>query len=146
MTSLLKPINSLQDAFREAKANGFSVTVIRNGQIKLNVDQTLEEVEEEITEIGSKFYHDKIMHERSVDINTLMKGVDAAEKSTKKGSINTLMKGVAAAEKSTKRYWLALQCSFGRDCEKCFLFILFMNDLFFSFFSQQTVNKTTQED
>ncbi|XP_074565900.1 uncharacterized protein LOC141822353 isoform X2 [Curcuma longa] len=92
-----------KDAFREAKANGFSVTVIRNGQIKLNVDQTLEEVEEEITEIGSKFYHDKIMHERSVDINTLMKGVDAAEKSTKKGSINTLMKGVAAAEKSTKR-------------------------------------------
>ncbi|KAG6477100.1 uncharacterized protein LOC122022437 isoform X2 [Zingiber officinale] len=92
-----------KDAFREAKANGFSVTVIRNGQIKLNVDQTLEEVEEEITEIGSKFYHDKIMHERSVDVNTLMKGVAAAEKSTKKGSINTLTKGIAAAEKSTKR-------------------------------------------
>ncbi|XP_042431888.1 uncharacterized protein LOC122018588 isoform X3 [Zingiber officinale] len=91
-----------KDAFREAKANGFSVTVIRNGQIKLNVDQTLEEVEEEITEIGSKFYHDKIMHERSVDVNTLMKGVAAAEKSTKKRSINTLTKGVAAAEKSTK--------------------------------------------
>ncbi|XP_042436375.1 uncharacterized protein LOC122022437 isoform X3 [Zingiber officinale] len=91
-----------KDAFREAKANGFSVTVIRNGQIKLNVDQTLEEVEEEITEIGSKFYHDKIMHERSVDVNTLMKGVAAAEKSTKKGSINTLTKGIAAAEKSTK--------------------------------------------
>lgn len=91
-----------KDAFREVKANGFSVTAIRKGQIKLNVDQTLEEVEEELTEIGSKFYHDKIMHERSVDINTLMKGIAAAERSTKKGNINTLMKGVAAAEKSTK--------------------------------------------
>lgn len=130
----MKPINSLQDAFREVKANGFSVTAIRKGQIKLNVDQTLEEVEEELTEIGSKFYHDKIMHERSVDINTLMKGIAAAERSTKKGNINTLMKGVAAAEKSTKRYslpqfmltlslnivtaikyWLALQWSFGGD-------------------------------
>ncbi|XP_010915948.1 uncharacterized protein [Elaeis guineensis] len=73
-----------KDAFREAKANGFSVTVIRKGEVKLNVDQTLEEVEEEITEIGSKIYHDKIMHERSVDIRTLMRGVITAERSTKR--------------------------------------------------------------
>lgn len=39
------------------------------------MDQTLEEVEEQITEIGSKIYHDKIMKERSVDISSLMKGV-----------------------------------------------------------------------
>ena len=39
------------------------------------MDQTLEEVEEEITEIGSKMYHDKIMKGRSVDISSLMEGV-----------------------------------------------------------------------
>ncbi|XP_030541046.1 uncharacterized protein LOC115748635 [Rhodamnia argentea] len=64
-----------KDAFREAKANGFGVTVIRKGEVQLNVDQLLEEVEEQITEIGSKIYHDKIMQERSVDIGALMKGV-----------------------------------------------------------------------
>ncbi|CAI9764146.1 unnamed protein product [Fraxinus pennsylvanica] len=41
-----------KDAFREAKVNGFSVTVIGKGQLQLNVDQTLEEVEELIVEIG----------------------------------------------------------------------------------------------
>ncbi|KAL0547748.1 hypothetical protein IC582_012173 [Cucumis melo] len=64
-----------KDAFREAKANGFGVTVIRKGELQLNVDQTLEEVEEQITEIGSKMYQDKIMKDRSVDISSLMKGV-----------------------------------------------------------------------
>ncbi|KAM7260952.1 hypothetical protein ACFE04_026427 [Oxalis oulophora] len=64
-----------KDAFREAKANGFGVSVIRKGELQLNVDQTLEEVEEQIEEIGSKIYHDKIMGERSVDISTMMKGV-----------------------------------------------------------------------
>ena len=78
--------NTLQDAFREAKANGFYVTVIRTGLVKLNVDQTLEEVEEEITELGSKMYHDKIMSDRSFDVNTLMKGVIAADKSTNRYS------------------------------------------------------------
>lgn len=83
---------SPKDAFREAKANGFSVTVIRKGEIKLNVDQTLEEVEEEITEIGSKIYHDKIMGERAVDIRALMKGVMTADKSGKRTSKRMLMK------------------------------------------------------
>ncbi|XP_031263108.1 uncharacterized protein LOC116121292 [Pistacia vera] len=64
-----------KDAFREAKVNGFSVTVIRRGELQLNIDQALEEVEEQITEIGSKIYHDKIMGERSVDVSSLMKGV-----------------------------------------------------------------------
>lgn len=73
-----------QDAFREAKANGFSVTVIRKGELQLNVDQTLEEVEEQITEIGSKIYHDKIMQEQSVDISALMKGVFGARKPTQR--------------------------------------------------------------
>eukprot|EP00268_Persea_americana_P064491 TRINITY_DN8495_c0_g1_i1.p1 TRINITY_DN8495_c0_g1~~TRINITY_DN8495_c0_g1_i1.p1 ORF type:complete len:1230 (-),score=298.63 TRINITY_DN8495_c0_g1_i1:2365-5892(-) len=75
-----------KDTFREAKGNGFSVTVIRKGEIQLNVDQTLEEVENEITEIGSKMYHDKIMRERSVDMSGLMKGVFGAGKTTKRRS------------------------------------------------------------
>lgn len=41
----------------------------------MNIDEPLEEVEEEICEIGSKMYHDKIMGDRSVDISSLMKGV-----------------------------------------------------------------------
>ncbi|XP_071932763.1 uncharacterized protein [Coffea arabica] len=69
-----------KDAFREAKSNGFGVSVIRKGEVQLNVDQSLEEVEELIAEIGSKIYHDKIMRERSVDINGLMKGVFGVRK------------------------------------------------------------------
>ncbi|XP_061997177.1 uncharacterized protein LOC133714911 [Rosa rugosa] len=64
-----------KDVFRDAKANGFGVTVIRKGELQLHVDQTLEEVEEQITEIGGKIYHDKIMQERSMDVSSLMKGV-----------------------------------------------------------------------
>jgi hypothetical protein len=35
-------------------------------------------VEEQISEIGSKIYQDKIMKERSVDISSMMKGVFGA--------------------------------------------------------------------
>uniref|UniRef100_A0A803KZN8 Embryo defective 1703 n=1 Tax=Chenopodium quinoa TaxID=63459 RepID=A0A803KZN8_CHEQI len=73
-----------KDVFRQAKVNGFDVTVIRKGEIKLNVDQHLEEVEELIVEIGSKMYHDKIMRERSVDISSLMKGVLGVSPPTKR--------------------------------------------------------------
>ncbi|KAL1546174.1 hypothetical protein AAHA92_22814 [Salvia divinorum] len=73
-----------KDAYREAKANGFSVTVIKKGQLQLNVDQTLEEVEESIAEIGSKIYHESITKERSVDVNGLMKGVFGITKPTTK--------------------------------------------------------------
>ncbi|KAH9620820.1 hypothetical protein KSS87_015127 [Heliosperma pusillum] len=73
-----------KDVFREAKANGFGVTVIRKGEVQLNVDQPLEEVEELISEIGSKIYHDKIMKDRSVDISSLMKGVFGFNKPIKR--------------------------------------------------------------
>ncbi|OVA14703.1 hypothetical protein BVC80_1819g16 [Macleaya cordata] len=81
-----------KDAFREAKANGFSVTVIRKGELPLNVDQTLEEVEEQITEIGSKIYHDKIMRERSVNIGSLMKGVFGSGKPTQRRRSKRVLK------------------------------------------------------
>ncbi|KAJ8529295.1 hypothetical protein K7X08_036130 [Anisodus acutangulus] len=73
-----------KDAYRDAKANGFNVTIIKKGQLQLNVDQSLEEVEEAITDIGSKIYHDKIMRERSLDVSTVMKGLFGTGKPTKK--------------------------------------------------------------
>ncbi|KAK6919973.1 hypothetical protein RJ641_015877 [Dillenia turbinata] len=73
-----------KDAFREAKANGFGVTVIRKGELQFNVDQPLEEVEDMMIEIGSKIYHDKLMKERSVDTSSLMKGLLTASKPTKR--------------------------------------------------------------
>lgn len=73
-----------KDAYRDAKANGFNVTVIKKGQLQLNVDQSLEEVEEAITDIGSKIYHDEIMRERSLDVTTVMKGLFGTGKHTKK--------------------------------------------------------------
>ncbi|KAL3622246.1 hypothetical protein CASFOL_033657 [Castilleja foliolosa] len=72
-----------KDAFREAKSNGFNVTVIRKGQLQLNIDQTLEEVEGSIVEIGSKIYHDQITKEHNVNIDGLMKGVFGVSKSAK---------------------------------------------------------------
>ena len=60
------------------------MSVIKKGQLQLNVDQTLEEVEESIAEIGSKIYHDSITKERSVDVNGLMKGVFGITKPTTK--------------------------------------------------------------
>lgn len=44
------------------------------------MDQTLEEVEELIAEVGSKIYHDTIMRERSLDISAVMKGVFGLKK------------------------------------------------------------------
>ncbi|WVZ17141.1 hypothetical protein V8G54_010123 [Vigna mungo] len=73
-----------KDAFREAKANGFGVTVIKKGELQLNIDQPLEEVDELITEIGSKMYHDMMMKERSVkaEVEEIQKGVMAVKLST----------------------------------------------------------------
>ena len=52
------------------------------------MDQTLEEVEEQISEIGSKIYHDKIMQERGMDVNLLTKGVLNASKPPKRYLLN----------------------------------------------------------
>ncbi|KAK1418644.1 hypothetical protein QVD17_27789 [Tagetes erecta] len=71
-----------KDTYREAKDNGFNVTVIRKGELKLDVDQTLEEVEEKIVEIGSKMYHDQIMKSRNVNVDAVMKGVFGVKKTT----------------------------------------------------------------
>ncbi|KAL9272312.1 hypothetical protein AKJ16_DCAP22478 [Drosera capensis] len=49
--------------------------VIRKGQITLNVDQPLEEVDAMITELGCKMYYDKMTRERYVDMKSLMQGI-----------------------------------------------------------------------
>ncbi|XP_004306670.1 PREDICTED: uncharacterized protein LOC101313638 [Fragaria vesca subsp. vesca] len=94
-----------KDVFRDAKANGFGVTVIRKGELQLHVDQTLEEVEEQITEIGSKIYHDKIMQERSMDVSSLMKGVFGfSGKPIRRKRPKKMMKDVTGfSGKATKR-------------------------------------------
>lgn len=81
-----------KDAYLEARSNGFNVTVIRKGELKLNVDQNLEEVEEQIIEIGSKMYHDKMMKGRSMDISSLTKGVFGIKKPKKRRSKKKLKK------------------------------------------------------
>lgn len=91
--------NTMQEAFREAKASGYGVTVLRKGELQLNVDQTLDEVEEQIIEIGTKMYHDKITKGRSVDINSLMKGVFGPNKTTKRTSIKTEGKQITTAKR-----------------------------------------------
>lgn len=48
------------------------------------MDQNLEEVEEQIIEIGSKMYHDKIMKGRSMDISSLTKSVFGIKKPKKR--------------------------------------------------------------
>ncbi|KAD4178835.1 hypothetical protein E3N88_27426 [Mikania micrantha] len=73
-----------KDTYQEAKASGFNVTVIRKGELKLDVDQTLEEVEERIVEIGSKMYHDKIMKSHNVNVDAVMKGVFGLKKTSKR--------------------------------------------------------------
>lgn len=58
--------------FEVAKEEGFKVTVLRNGQIQTNVDQTLEEVEEQILEIGRSVYWEKMDRDRSIDIDSIL--------------------------------------------------------------------------
>ncbi|KAM7476532.1 hypothetical protein LguiB_023775 [Lonicera macranthoides] len=89
-----------KEAFREAKASGYGVTVIRKGELQLNVDQTMDEVEEQIIEIGTKMYHDKITKGRSVDISSLMKGVFGPNKRTKRTPTKTEGKRIAIAERN----------------------------------------------
>lgn len=48
------------------------------------MDQNLEEVEEQIMEIGSKMYHDKMMKGRSMDVSSLTKGVFGIKKTKRR--------------------------------------------------------------
>ncbi|KAK6918149.1 hypothetical protein RJ641_016571, partial [Dillenia turbinata] len=77
------PKISLDAQGLKAKANGFSVSVIHKRELRQNVDQPPEEVEDMMIEIGSKIYHDKLMKERSVDNSSLMKVLLAASEPSK---------------------------------------------------------------
>lgn len=63
---------SPKQLYKIAKEEGFKVTVLRMGQIQANVDQTLEEVEEKILEIGRSVYWEKVERERSIDIDSIL--------------------------------------------------------------------------
>lgn len=63
---------SPKQLYKIAKEEGFKVTVLRMGQIQANVDQTLEEVEEKILEIGRSVYWEKLERERSIDIDSIL--------------------------------------------------------------------------
>ncbi|OMP08608.1 hypothetical protein COLO4_06282 [Corchorus olitorius] len=108
-----------KNAFREAKANGLGVTVIRKGELQLNVDQTLEEVEEQICEIGSKMYHDKIMNERSVDISSLMKGVLSSSSSGKTTKRSTMGVSLQLLLKSRPTYHIVALTYLVGSCDSC---------------------------
>lgn len=55
-----------------SKEEGFRVTVLRSGQIQTHVDETLEEVEDKILEIGRSVYWDKLDREHSIDIDSIL--------------------------------------------------------------------------
>eukprot|EP00250_Pteridium_aquilinum_P019494 c24453_g1_i2 orf=240-3263(+) len=58
--------------FEVSKEEGFRVTVLRMGQIQIHVDQSLEEAEDKILEIGRSVYWDKVYRDRSIDIDSIL--------------------------------------------------------------------------
>lgn len=63
---------SPRQLYKIAKSEGFKVTVLREGQIRASVGQSLEEVEELILEIGRSVYWDQLERERAVDIDSIV--------------------------------------------------------------------------
>ena len=63
----------LQEIYREAKSEDYKVTVVKKAQIQLHIDKPLEELEGIITEIGSAMYYDKILDERVIDMDSVVK-------------------------------------------------------------------------
>lgn len=61
-----------QDLYKDAKADGYNVLVLRKGQLKLTPGQAFEEVEKRIVEIGCSKYYDEMLRERSIDINAVL--------------------------------------------------------------------------
>ena len=63
----------LQEIYREAKSEDYKVTIVKKAQIQLHIDKPLEELEGIITEIGSAMYYDKILDERVIDMDSVVK-------------------------------------------------------------------------
>ncbi|KAL2610375.1 hypothetical protein R1flu_028948 [Riccia fluitans] len=61
-----------KELYRDAKEEGYKVTVIKKGQLQLSVDQSLEEVESRILEIGSARYYDDMIRDRSIDMDAVI--------------------------------------------------------------------------
>lgn len=62
-----------KELYREAKSEDYKVTVVKKAQIQLHIDKPLEELEGIITEIGSAVYYDKILDERVIDMDSVVK-------------------------------------------------------------------------
>jgi hypothetical protein len=61
-----------KELHKDAKAEGFRVTVIKKGQLKLSMDTPFEEVEAQIYELGSSRYIDEIMKDRVIDMGSVV--------------------------------------------------------------------------
>eukprot|EP00249_Psilotum_nudum_P021177 c28005_g1_i1 orf=67-3276(+) len=57
---------------KDAKAEGFGVTVLKEGQFIACVGQTIDEVEQRIVEIGSAGYWEKLLRDRSIDVDAVL--------------------------------------------------------------------------
>lgn len=62
----------MQELYRDAGAEGYKVTVIKKGQLQLSIDQTLEEVESRILEIGTARYYEDLLRDRSIDMDAVL--------------------------------------------------------------------------
>ncbi|BFI42791.1 hypothetical protein MPTK2_8g11930 [Marchantia polymorpha subsp. ruderalis] len=61
-----------KELYRDAGAEGYKVTVIKKGQLQLSIDQTLEEVESRILEIGTARYYEDLLRDRSIDMDAVL--------------------------------------------------------------------------
>ncbi|KAG6550131.1 hypothetical protein Mapa_008087 [Marchantia paleacea] len=61
-----------KELYRDAGAEGYKVTVVKKGQLQLSIDQTLEEVEARILEIGTARYYDDLLRDRSIDMDAVL--------------------------------------------------------------------------
>lgn len=61
-----------KDLYKEAKAEGFKVSVLKKGQLGLSPGQPLEDVEQRIVEIGSAVYWEELERGRSIDIDAVL--------------------------------------------------------------------------
>ncbi|KAH7439545.1 hypothetical protein KP509_04G066300 [Ceratopteris richardii] len=63
---------SPKELLHACKKEGFQVTVLTSGQVQIHIDQTLEEIENRILEIGSSVYWDQLERDHSIDMDSLL--------------------------------------------------------------------------
>ena len=61
-----------KDLYKDAKQEGFKVTVIKKGQLGLVPGQALDDVEQRLIEIGSSIYWEELERMQSIDIDAVL--------------------------------------------------------------------------